>query len=292
MEKYAVKMMEYLDIPQEAQEFFIKTSDKLNRNEEYICVRKNYMNYVDGKENMDGLCNILENIANEIDEHYYCVGYVFLLECLEEVRARYEKIGADKKIFLATVMDLKYKFDECLNTKGIYGTFVFKWFGRLLKAAIFLIGRFNFETAEFEYDRYEKDGVVINKGDIVLNIHIPPGRGMTEEGRQESYREAAKFFKDVLNINPKAFVCSSWLLSSANRKILPLKSNILGFMNDFDIIDEKEHTDFPFSWRIYGKAAELPAREWPEDTTIQKGYKKWILDGNYATTAYGVRIIK
>ena len=189
-------------------------------------------------------------------------------------------------------MDLKYKFDECLENYGIYGTFVFWWFRRLLRASIFIIGKFNYETIEFRYDRYEKDGVVINKGDTVLNVHIPPGGGMDKESRLASYEKAAKFYKDVLNIDVKAFFCGSWLLSSVNREILPPRSNIIGFMDDFDIFDEKERKSFDFSWRIYGTAYTLPASEWPEDTTLRKGYKKWILDGKCATTGYGVRLIK
>lgn len=292
MNQYAVEMMVYLDIPKDAQAFFKKIYDKLKDNSKYIKARREYMNYVNSEEDIGVFCNIIENIAKEIDEHYYSVSFVFILESLVEVRERYKAIGASEEIYLASIMDLKYKFDECLTNHGVYGTFVLWWFRRLLRASIFIIGKFNYETIEFRYDRYEKDGVVINKGDTVLNVHIPPGGGMDKVSRLSSYEKAARFYKEVLNIQPKAFVCSSWLLSHVNREVLPSTSNIIGFMGDFDIIEEKEHKTFPFSWRIFGKASTLPVNEWPEDTTLQKGYKKWILDGKYPTTGYGVRIIK
>jgi len=292
MKKYEVEMMEYLEIPEDAQNLFIKISDKLKSSAEYINVRKTYMNYVGSEEDIGVFCNIIENIAKEIDEHYYSVSFVFILESLVEVRERYKAIGASEEIYLASIMDLKYKFDECLTNHGVYGTFVLWWFRRLLRASIFIIGRFNYEAIEFGSDRYEKDGVVINKGDTVLNLHIPPCGGMSDEVRIDSYNKAADFYRDVLNITAKAFICRSWLLSSVNREILPPTSNIIAFMGDFDIIEENEQKTFPFSWRIFGKASTLPVNEWPEDTTLQRGYKKWILDGNYATTGYGVRIIK
>lgn len=291
MEKYAIDMMEYLEIPKEAQELFVKISDKLKHNAEYTNARKTYMNYVDSEESIEIFCGLIENIAKDIDEHYYSVSFVFILESLDEARARYVEIGAGEEIFIASVMDLKYKFDECLTNYEVYGTFVLWWFRRLLRASIFIIGKFNYEIVPFKYDRYEKDGFVVNKGDKVLNIHIPPGGGMDKESRLNSYQRAAKFYKEVLNIEPRAFVCSSWLLSSANREILPPTSNIVDFMGDFDIIDEEERQTFPDAWRIFGKASQFPPGEWPEDTTLRKGYKKWILDGKYATTAYGVRII-
>lgn len=292
MDKYAIEMMKHLKIPQDAQELFVNISDKLKDNADYKKARCEYMNYVDSEENIEVFCKSIENIAGEIAEHYYSVGFVFMLESLGEVHNRYLEIGAGEEIYLATIMDLKYKFDECLINHGVYGTFVLWWFRRLLRASIFIIGKFNYETVGFRYDRYEKDGVVIKKDDTVLNVHIPPGGGMDKENRLDSYNRAEKFYKEVLKIKPKAFVCSSWLLSSVNREILPPKSNIVSFINDFDIVEEKEYDGIPFGWRIFGKASELPPGEWPEDTTLRKGYKEWILDGKRATYAYGVRTIK
>ncbi len=292
MEKYAIEIMQYLEIPEDAQKFFTEVSDKLKGNVEYMNARKTYMNYVDSEESIGVFCGLIENIAKDIDEHYYSVSFVFILESLNEARERYLEIGATEEIFLASVKDLRYKLDECLTNYDVYGTFVLWWFRRLLSASIFRIGKFNYEIIPFKYDRYEKDGVVINKDDLVLNVHIPPGGGMDKESRLDSYNKAVEFYKNVLNIKPKAFVCGSWLLSCINREILPPTSNIIGFMDDFDIIDETEHKSFPFGWRIFGKKSKLPPTEWTENTTLQKGYKKWILDGKYATTAYGVRIIK
>lgn len=62
-----------------------------------IKARRNYMNYADSDEEMVVFCGIIENIAKDIDERYYSVSYVFMLECLEEVLElcgiKYHRIG-------------------------------------------------------------------------------------------------------------------------------------------------------------------------------------------------------
>ena len=87
-------------------------------------------------------------------------------------------------------------------------------------------------------------------------------------------------------------MCATWLFNPDHYKILSENSNIIGFMNDFDIIEEMIDEEFKYRWRIFGKDADLPFDKLPRDTSLQKAYADWMASGNTAKAGYGIRVIK
>ena len=290
MNAFTKEIMNHLELPEDAKELFIKISDKLKDNEEY----KSYKETYDASED-EPWVNMLKNIeviAEKIGEHRFSVIFVFLLECCERLYKDYKKNNIDLKIFYDSVMDLKYKFNECVDTFETYGTSVGEWFNRLFGLRNFQLGRFQFEPIEFKHDHYEKDGVVINKGDMVLNVHIPSGGGMTKEKREDSYKRAVEFFKNQYNQEYKAFVCQSWMLYKNLYDFLDDSSNVKAFMDEYDIITNDVYEGFPTGWRIFGKYYTLPYDELPENTKLQRSFKRMLTSGLPSGYGFGVKIIK
>lgn len=60
-----------------------------------------------------------------------------------------------------------------------------------------------------------------------------------------------------------AFVCGSWLLYEGHREFLPENSNILRFMDDFDIIRSADKEKFGDGWRVFGNTATDPLTTCP-----------------------------
>ena len=73
-------------------------------------------------------------------------------------------------------------------------------------------------------------------------------------------------------------------------KILPAHSNIRGFMADYDIIRSKvdEEGDYHNMWRLFDMDFTGDFNDYPEDSSLRRAYKKFLLDGNRTGSGYGV----
>ncbi len=184
--------------------------------------------------------------------HDYTTDFI-MCACLSRGAERfYEKNGLSTEIYEDSILDLRYKLEECKLVKGIKGTFVAGWFDRWFDVTRFALGRLQFELIDAEYD-YEKDGRSIKKGDKAINVHIPrTGTPFTPEKCQESFDRAAEFFKEAIK-GDIAFVCHSWLLYPPLIDELSDRMNTKKFAQRFDIIsrqdgDENDHGE---SWRLF-----------------------------------------
>lgn len=85
-----------------------------------------------------------------------------------------------------------------------------------------LPGKRNFSKQEWE--------VILRKGDVLLDMHIPPGGKMTPEAAFESFSEAFRFFADRYpgRFVP-AIICRSWIFNTQFEELLP-DSNLAKLM--------------------------------------------------------------
>lgn len=224
-----------------------------------------------------------------IDEN--TLHFVFLLLSAETLYKRYLKQGISEEIFYDTIKDLKYKLIECIDCKGYVGTFVPHWFERFYRLERFALGRFQYDFTDTDREIVTPSGVRIKKGTKVLFLHIPSsGVPLTDDVRMDSYKKAYDFFKDTSYVkNGKiVFVCHSWLLYKKHYEFLPQNSNILKFMNDFYIYDQYISDIKEDLWRIFGKLDKLPYNELPEDTSLKRAYKNWLIKKNETGGGVGV----
>lgn len=235
----------------------------------------------------------LDMIKSTAEKHgvpEYTLDLVFLMSCSELLYRRFKARGVSDEIFWESMNDLRYKLLECMECKGVVGTFVASWFQGFYEVDRFALGRFQFEERDFPCDFTTSAGFKIKKGDACVNFHIPSsGVPLSDEVRFDAYKKAYDFFSHCRKDNNIYFICSSWLLYPRHREFLPENLNILRFMDDFEIFDSSEHEGFGDDWRVFGHYTDFPLEEWPEDTSLRKAYKKWLTDGN--PTGHGCGVI-
>jgi hypothetical protein len=222
--------------------------------------------------------------------HPYSAELLLFICYSKHLRTLYREQGISDRIWYDSMSDLKWKLWECKKVKGIWGSFVAGWFPRFFNMTRFALGRLQFEIVAFKGE-YQKDGKCLKDGDPVINVHIP--RTLTpldKESRENAYAQAKAFFSDKTEGAPMAFVCSSWLLFPKTREILPEHSNIRGFMSDYDIIRWKENEEgaYPDMWRLFDMDFTGDVNDYPEDSSLRRAFKKFLLEGNRAGSGYGV----
>ncbi|WP_052087771.1 acyltransferase domain-containing protein [Paenibacillus wynnii] len=121
------------------------------------------------------------------------------------------------------------------------------------------------ETIQLEKQAWE---LLLEEGNLVLDIHIPEGGSLSEADCSVSYDMAETFFKENgIGEDFKAFVCTSWLLSPQLRKVLPESSNIVNFQSEFHLVPEYSNDDQMME-RVFGSRPEKLS-EAPRDTTLR-----------------------
>ena len=250
----------------------------------------NYM--VAGSIGLDTALDGIRDLSAKYGVNEYTLDLVYIMNLTEILKARYAEQGIDEKIFWKGADDLRCKLLECIEVKGVPGTFVAGWNNGFLKMTRFAYGRFQFEESTYDrdFDFVMTGGRVVTKGDKYINFHIPSsGVPLTDEVRLASYREAYEHYKDLFPDGKVLFGCGSWLLYPRHREFLPPRLNILRFMDDFEIVDwEEEEEGFHNDWRVFGRYTGAPWSEMPRDTALRKAYADWLTAGNRAGHAFGL----
>jgi hypothetical protein len=126
---------------------------------------------------------------------------------------------------------------------------------------------------------------------MIIGVHIP--RTMTpfdKASREDAYAKAKAFFAPKLNGAPMIFTCYSWLLYPGYKDIIPEKSNTRSFMDDFKIIsqcDDKEG-EYNDAWRLFDMDQPKDLNEYPENTSLRRAIKKYLLEGGRTGEGLGI----
>lgn len=297
MTDFSIMLMKKIGFSDEEQSFVEELSTKYENNATYLELLDKFDKELIKSDELD---EKLEKEAEKNGDHVYSLRLLFCLEAAEAALPKYLKLGYTEDLFYSNMKDIKCKLDVGESAFGVMGVQApMAWFDRFYVPDRFWLGRFQFETMPFfegcddkTLEKYEKDGVVIKKGDTVINVHIPEGSGpMTEELAFEAYDMACDFYKEMYEKQGYlVFVCHSWLLYDKHPLFLSPESNIIKFMNQYDILDPVEEDKFGNGWRVFGSEFTEEYEKLPEKTSLQRAYKKWLCDGNKAGYAYGIRI--
>ena len=292
MKTYALSFMTEIGFDDEAIEALSSDLERmLAEPESKAIIEKQVVLYeTDVNRNYGEILSEIDKAAEIAGVHKYSAELLIFILFSKRLRELYKQNGISDKIWFDSMCDLKWKLWECKAVKGSWGSFVAGWFPGFFNLTRFALGRLQFEIVEFDGE-YEKDGKKLKKGDKVINVHIP--RTLTpldKESRDDAYAQAAEFFRNMTDGAPIAFVCSSWLLYPEAEKILPAHSNIRGFMADYDIIRSKvdEEGDYHNMWRLFDMDFTGDFNDYPEDSSLRRAYKKFLLDGNRTGSGYGV----
>ena len=292
MIEYALSFMDELGFDKEAVASLSADIEKIYANEDAKELFAGAVNDYerDINSNYTELREAAKHAGEIVGVHAYSAELLLFICFSKHLRELYRLRGISDRIWFASMSDLKWKLWECKAVKGIWGSFVAGWFPGFFNLTRFALGRLQFEIVEFNGE-YEKNGKALKKGDKVINVHIP--RTLTpldKKSRDDAYSQAAEFFKNMTDGAPIAFVCSSWLLYPEAEKILPAHSNIRGFMADYDMIRSKTNAEGEYGdmWRLFDMDFTGDLNDYPEDSSLRRAYKKFLLDGNRTGSGYGV----
>lgn len=283
-----------LNFPSDAVKIFEATATQLDSNETFAEkfdeIYKRYM--FPEAHNFGGCMEELAKLSSIYNIHEHTLQLVFLIIAAEDLHKLYKINGLSEKLFWDTVQDLYWKYKECVDCKEVHGIFVGDWATGFYNLTRFTLGRYQYDTiTEFDEDEYTtSSGITLKKGDKVLGFHIPSsGIPLTDDVRIDSLKKAYNYFKDFRRKDGMMiFACHSWLIYEGYCEFLPPNSNILKFINDFEIVESHSKDNFDDAWRIFAKYSSLPPEEWPEDTSLRKAFKENILNGKKTGSGYGI----
>ncbi len=291
MRNYLESFFEKYEYAKEDSEYLLCCYDKIQSNQfAKECYDKALALY---EENINceysDIIDLVNNAAKEIYIYEYTAELLIFIMYTKKLKERYIEKGISEEIFDTTVKDFRYQMETCKRIKAIIGTECAPWCLGFVRMERFGLGRFQYEVIKFGLD-YEKDGKVLTPDSLVLNVHIPAsGQPLSEELALESFSLAKEFYKDIIG-EPFAFKCSSWLLYPEHEQMLDHNSNIYKFMKLFDYLGygiKKHNGDL---YRIFGTYEARP-EYLPENTSLQRAYKKHLLNGGKTGYGIGVRLL-
>lgn len=212
----------------------------------------------------------------------YTANLIFILECTGYVLEDYNKQGISEDIFYNTMSDITCKTKECKAFKGVYGIFVPEWFKGFLELSRFGLGRLQYDLWEHREDTVLIDGFKVENGYKTLACHIPSGSPLTYEAVVDSFRKAYAFFADRVKDGILLIECFSWLLFPKYQQIFKeCAKNTYSFARNFYIYETYPYEKFSDCWRIFNVDIDgCDIDSLPEDTRLQKGFKKYLQKNN------------
>jgi hypothetical protein len=204
----------------------------------------------------------------------------------QKLRSRYAERGFSEHLFYNSMMDLRYKLEECRLVYGVVGSFVCKWFRRFFDLSRFALGRLQFETVETK-ENYILFGKTVLAGSPAINVHIPrTGTRLDRDEVLASYCLAEDFFNPLFSDGPILFTCNSWLLDPWNETVLKPESNLARFAKDFIIVKSGLYENYDEAWRLFDCKFNGDVTELPQDSSLRRAYARRI--GNGEKMGWGI----
>lgn len=194
---------------------------------------------------------------------------------------KYKEEGIDDEIYYDTMMDLVIWSDDCYKKFGTWGIDEYGWLIHHVQLKIFKLGRLQFQPITLG-EALVCETYKLEKGEKVLNVHIPAGETLDHDKCKASYKMAKQFFKD----GSMNCICSSWLLNPVYKTLLPASSNIVQFQKDYCIY-EVDDLCMQAEERIFGEVQSNP-NLYAQDTTLQKVAATYLKQGKRLGIGKGV----
>ena len=224
--------------------------------------------------------------ARLVGVHNHTTDLLFYICLSKHLREKYAERGIDDAIWHDSMLDLRYKLEECKHVRGICGMFVAFWMPGWFKMTRFALGRLQFEVVDFGRE-YQKDGISLTKESKVLNMHIPrSGQPLSKALYEDSFARAKAFFADQFPAGNVPFVCHSWLLYPRMNEFVSEKSNVRRFMEEFDILSWDD-SDGESLWCLFDTNERNPARL-PTDTSLRRAFVERLKSGGRVGWGYGI----
>ena len=292
MKENLIKHLEEFDYPEEYRAAFIPAMDSLLLNDDAKALLSYHVNeYKEGRLHWEEIKTDAKKCAESVGIHEYTAMFLFYTSLIPYSYHYFDEKGLGYTEWYDSMIDFKWKVDECMKCYGIIGVFV-DWFKEFFTADRVAFGRLQFNLVEADYD-YNSCQFDIKKGQKLVTIHIPSDTRtpFNRENRETAYARAAAHFSKILGTKEVIFRCGTWLLHPAHREILPEESNIRSFLDDFEIDANSFKPDNGSNiWRLfYVRPYSGDPNALPENTSLMRTYKKFIKGGGITGTAVGFR---
>ncbi len=291
MREYLINFFEEFEYEDKDAQQLLRAYDKITANKAANKLLSDVLSAYEVNIAMDyqvEVFNRTKGISEITRVHDYAVELLVFICMTRHLKAVYSERGLDMRIYRNSVLDLKWKLEECKAVKGICGSFVSTWF-----CGFFDLTRFAFERLQFEiitiWQDYKKNGIVLERDKSrVINVHIPrTGTPLDKESCDKAYAQARDFFKEQVGENCP-FVCYSWLLYPENKDILPTNTNTYRFMSEYDIISWEVNNGDDL-WRLFDTEEKNPDRL-PANSTMRRCYIKHLKNGGRVGCGFGVKL--
>jgi len=210
---------------------------------------------------------------------------MFLYFC-RELEKRYQEAGIPSEILLYTIEDFVISVQRNRILTGKIGIVRAEPLKNHLNMSLFRLGRLQFCMTGAVIDMPDK-GIV--KGDPVLDVHIPKGEALSEEGCVRAFREAECFFATYFpQYSYRYYTCFSWVLDENLRLFLKPESNILRFQNYFEPVYKRPQDSILQFMFKYGLEDRKELEYLPAETEFAKRVKDYALAGGIFYNVLGV----
>lgn len=288
MREYLIDFFDSFEYKISDADYLLSVYDKIQEREDTRAVWCEALKLYSNNMNCDFdlIIALAQDVAQRLDIHRYTTELLVFICLSKRLREIYIERGIDLSVFRGSMLDLKYKLDECKTVKGIVGSFVAFWFNRFFNMERFALGRLQFEVDRFG-QHYERDGHILTPDSKVINIHIPRTlTHLTPESCDEAFKMAKEFFADELT-GECAFVCHSWMLYPGNSRILPESTNVYKFMSRFDVFNSSDDPALEDLWRIFDTDEKNPDLL-PQNTSMRRAYVNHLKNGGVLGQGQGV----
>ena len=193
--------------------------------------------------------------------------------------------GISKVITIATLKDVNVWLKNYKIQHGNPGLGEFHWLINHYTADLFRLGRLQF--------RIEKSLNGVPLGEYSIETHIPQGEPLDISACLESFSIAKNFFRNHFpEYSASYFMCDSWLLNPNLAKILNEESNIVQFMKLWTPIPFPSDNSSQAIERVFGFGNTIDdITSFPENTSLQKRFMKYLLNGGTLDITAGYRKI-
>lgn len=280
--EYILQLAQDIALPVEAAEYALPIAEKLAESP----LLETLWQRINSPDERSGMAFLREHAA-EFGCEPYRLSLAATLLLTRNMKVVYEQQGYDLQIYQDSLQDVAIWAKCCKAETGLWGMKQFAWLSGTLRGRLWRLGRMQFEIIHFEEGHYEKDGVVLNDGDTVINTHIPEGEPLTPERRTDAFDRAVRFF------GSNVFLCESWMLWPAHYEMLRPGSNVLSFMDDFDIFKSAEYPGVKDLWRVFGYRQDYRPDRLPAESSMQRAYiARLKQNGGLTGCGYGIHIHK
>ncbi len=265
--KFLFLFMEKTQFPDAAKETLMTAGDQVSDKIMPI------LTFYENGYNHEATIPLIKELAETSKVHEYTLWMILLILAAEKARPLYKS----DEIYWDTFCDLRYKVQECYDVYGIWGTFVAHWYPIFFNGTIVKLGRMEYQTRICNFKEPKTAmGITVNPGDTILALHIPTSfEPFDKAARLNSYRKAWEYF--CPDGRPLVCVCGSWLLYDQYEEVFAPGSNISDFRKEFYMLYSKPSDTFGNIWRVFGSKHDLPTKELPENTSLQRAFKRYML---------------